>query len=85
MGDVFVCSRGAKKPSCGYCGKGTDRSCIFDLRGKLSGQKCGLSVCEDCSAETGLCRPHRRLQEQRADSKQQTADSPEGKDSGSGL
>ena len=61
MADVFVRSSGAKKPPCGYCGTGTDRSCVFDLRGRLSGQKCGLSVCEGCSGGTGLCRPHRRL------------------------
>ncbi len=64
MADLFVRSRGAKKPPCGYCGQGTDRTCVFDLRGRLWGQKCGLSVCEGCSRDSGLCRPHQRLSEQ---------------------
>jgi hypothetical protein len=75
MADLFVCSRRDSRPSCRHCGKRTDRTCTFALRGKLEGQRCAAPVCEGCGGPDGMCQPHQRLE--RANSGQQTADDPD--------
>lgn len=58
---LFQCG-GPKPPPCSVpgCDKPEWTHCVFELRGKLSGQVCGRPLCNTHGGDGALCPPHYR-------------------------